>query len=174
MNASFLIERTRRHFFQDCGLGIGKMALASLLAREGLRGATGDRPLDYMRHPIKAKRVIFLFMAGAPSQLELFDHKPKLKEMEGKPIPPSVIQGQRYAFIQPDAAVLGPRFPFSQHGQSGVELSDRLPYLSQIVDDIAVVKSLHTDHFNPAPAQLFMTTGSGIPGRASMGSWLSY
>ena len=174
MNASFLIERTRRHFFQDCGLGIGKMALASLLAREGLRGATGDRPLDYMRHPIKAKRVIFLFMAGAPSQLELFDHKPKLKEMEGKPIPPSVIQGQRYAFIQPDAAVLGPRFPFSQHGQSGAELSDRLPYLSQIVDDIAVVKSLHTDHFNHAPAQLFMTTGSGIPGRASMGSWLSY
>ena len=127
-----------------------------------------------MRHPIKAKRVIFLFMAGAPSQLELFDHKPKLKEMEGKPIPPSVIQGQRYAFIQPDAAVLGPRFPFSQHGQSGAELSDRLPYLSQIVDDIAVVKSLHTDHFNHAPAQLFMTTGSGIPGRASMGSWLSY
>ena len=174
MNASFLIERTRRHFFQDCGLGIGKMALASLLAREGLRGATGDHPLDYMRHPIKAKRVIFLFMAGAPSQLELFDHKPKLKEMEGKPIPPSVIQGQRYAFIQPDAAVLGPRFPFSQHGQSGAELSDRLPYLSQIVDDIAVVKSLHTDHFNHAPAQLFMTTGSGIPGRASMGSWLSY
>ena len=94
--------------------------------------------------------------------------------MEGKPIPPSVIQGQRYAFIQPDAAVLGPRFPFSQHGQSGAELSDRLPYLSQIVDDIAVVKSLHTDHFNHAPAQLFMTTGSGIPGRASMGSWLSY
>ena len=86
MNASFLIERTRRHFFQDCGLGIGKMALASLLAREGLRGATAD----YMRHPIKAKRVIFLFMAGAPSQLELFDHKPKLKEMEGKPIPPSI------------------------------------------------------------------------------------
>ena len=166
-----LLHRTRRHFFQDCGIGVGKIALASLLANETF-GATG-KP-DFMRFPVKAKRVIYLFMAGAPSQLELFDDKPKLKEIEGKPIPPSVIKGQRYAFIQPDAAVLGPRFPFAKHGQSGAEFSDRLPYLSKVADDLTIIKSMHTDHFNHAPAQLFMTTGSGIPGRASMGSWLSY
>ncbi len=166
-----LLLRTRRHFFKDCGIGLGKIALASMLAKESF-GAMGNP--GFMRFPVKAKRVIFLFMAGAPSQLELFDHKPKLKEIEGKPIPPSVIKGQRYAFIQPDAAVLGPCFPFSKHGESGAEISDRLPYLSKIADDLTFVKSMHTDHFNHAPAQLFMNTGSGIPGRASMGSWLSY
>ena len=166
-----LLLRTRRHFFKDCGIGLGKIALASMLAKESF-GALGSP--NFMRFPVKAKRVIFLFMAGAPSQLELFDHKPKLKEIEGKPIPPSVIKGQRYAFIQPDAAVLGPCFPFSKHGESGAEISDRLPYLSKIADDLTFVKSMHTDHFNHAPAQLFMNTGSGIPGRASMGSWLSY
>jgi len=166
-----LLHRTRRHFFKDCGIGLGKIALASMLAKESF-GAMGNP--GFMRFPVKAKRVIFLFMAGAPSQLELFDHKPKLKEIEGKPIPPSVIKGQRYAFIQPNAAVLGPCFPFSKHGESGAEISDRLPYLSKIADDLTFVKSMHTDHFNHAPAQLFMNTGSGIPGRASMGSWLSY
>ena len=166
-----LLHRTRRHFFKDCGIGLGKIALASMLAKESF-GAMGNP--GFMRFPVKAKRVIFLFMAGAPSQLELFDNKPKLAEIEGKPIPPSVIKGQRYAFIQPDAAVLGPRFPFAKHGQSGAELSDRLPYLSKIADDLTFVKSMKTDHFNHAPAQLFMSTGSGIPGRASMGSWLSY
>ena len=122
----------------------------------------------------KAKRVIYLSMIGAPSQLELFDYKPRLVALEGKPIPPSVIQGQRYAFIQPDAAVLAPRFPFQRHGESGAELSDRLPYLARVVDDIAIVRSVHTDLFNHAPAQLLMNTGFGVPGRPSMGSWLSY
>jgi len=166
-----LLQRTRRHFFQDCGIGVGKIALASLLAKESFGSVA--KP-DFMQFPVKAKRVIYLFMGGAPSQLELFDHKPKLKEIEGQPIPPSVIKGQRYAFIQPDAAVLGPCFPFAKHGQSGAELSDRLPYLSKVADDLTFIKSMHTDHFNHAPAQLFMTTGNGIPGRASMGSWLSY
>ena len=113
-------------------------------------------------------------MAGAPSQLELFDHKPKLSELEGEPIPPSVIAGQRYAFIQPDAAVLGPRFGFSRHGQSGAELSDQLPWLAKVVDEIAIAKSCTTDQFNHAPAQLMFNTGSQLPGRPSMGSWLSY
>ena len=171
MNSNPLLDRTRRHFFKDCGIGVGKIALASMLANEAL-GASGKS--SFMRFPVKAKRVIYLFMAGAPSQLELFDHKPKLKEIEGKPIPPSVIKGQRYAFIQPDAAVLGPRFPFSRHGQSGAELSNQLPHLSKIADELTFIKSMHTEHFNHAPAQLFMSTGSGIPGRASMGSWLSY
>ena len=89
-------------------------------------------------YPAKVRRVIYLFMAGAPSQLELFDHKPKLVELEGKPLPPSVIEGQRYAFIQPDAAVLSPRFPFARHGECGAELSDRLPHLAKVVDDIAI------------------------------------
>jgi hypothetical protein len=176
-----LHHRTRRHFFHDCGVGIGKIALASLLARELPSIAHGGevessspfapRPTPF---PARAKRVIYLFMAGAPSQLELFDHKPKLAELEGKPIPPSVIAGQRYAFIQPDAAVLGPRFKFSKHGACGAELSEMLPHLAQVVDDVAIIKSCHTDLFNHSPAQLLATTGSGIPGRPSLGAWLSY
>lgn len=174
-------SQTRRHFFRDCRVGIGKIALASLLAdsASSFRPAFAANPRDPTapRAPhfaTKAKRVIYLFMAGAPSQLDLFDYKPKLAELEGQPIPPSVIQGQRYAFIQPNAAVLGPRFRFARHGKSGAELSEVLPHLAKVVDDIAIVRSVHTDHFNHAPAQLFMNTGNGIPGRPGMGSWLSY
>lgn len=173
---NWLQEQTRRHFFRNCGVGIGKIALASLLAQSSEVVAEGTGPFapKPTHFPAKAKRVIYLFMAGAPSQLELFDHKPKLAEMEGKPIPPSVIDGQRYAFIQPDAAVLGPRFKFAKHGQCGAELSEVLPGLAQVVDNIAIVRSVHTDHFNHSPAQLFCNTGNGVPGRPSMGSWLSY
>jgi len=183
MNFDPLHERTRRHFFKDCGIGVGKIALASLLARSGssLFGASSassvsrDPSAPKPPHfPGKAKRVIYLFMAGAPSQLELFDYKPKLAELAGKPIPPSVIKGQRYAFIQPDAAVLGPCFSFQKHGQSGAEISEAFPYLSKVVDDIAIVRSMTTDKFNHSPAQLFVNTGNGVPGRPSMGSWLSY
>ena len=166
-----LQAQTRRHFFQDCGVGLGKIALASLLTREL---AAETQALPAFRLPIKAKRIIYLFQAGAPSQLDLFDYKPKLTELEGKPLPPSVIKGQRYAFIRRDAAVLGPRFKFARHGKSGAELSDRLPHLAKIVDDIAIVKTVNTNLFNHAPAQPFMNSGSGIPGRPSMGSWLSY
>lgn len=180
MDPTQLREVTRRHFFKNCGVGVGKVALASLLADQFLLAddslrARSSPTLARMPHfPPKVKRVIYLFMAGAPSQLDLFDYKPLLSQLEGKPIPPSVIEGQRYAFIQPDAAVLGPRFSFHKHGESGAELSDALPGLSQVVDDIAIVKSVHTDLFNHSPAQLFVNTGSGIPGRPSMGSWLSY
>ena len=169
---------TRRHFFHDCGIGLGRLGLASAMAGGfgNLARAAGSNPLAPRdtHFNAKAKRVIYLFMAGAPSQLELFDDKPKLRELDGKPIPPSVIAGQRYAFIQPNAAVLAPRFPFAKHGDCGAELSDRLPYLSRIVDDIAIVKSMNTSHFNHAPAQLFLNTGHGLPGRPAMGSWLSY
>lgn len=169
---------TRRQLFEDCGVGLGRIGLASAMAGgfSGLLKASPNNPLaprDTHFSP-KAKRVIFLFMAGAPSQLELFDNKPKLRELDGKPIPPSVIAGQRYAFIQPDAAVLAPRFSFSKHGQSGAEISDRLPHLASIADDIAIVKSMHTDQFNHAPAQIFQNTGHPLPGRPAMGSWLSY
>lgn len=171
--------QTRRHFFEECGLGLGKIALAGLLsqsmANSRLEAAASsslaalDPPL-----PARAKRVVFLFMAGAPSQLDLFDYKPKLAELEGKPLPPSVLGDQRYAFIRPDAALMGPRFKFSRHGQSGAELSEMLPHLAEIADDIAVVKSMKTDQFNHAPAQIFMNTGSPLPGRPSMGSWVVY
>ncbi|MFM7215733.1 MAG: DUF1501 domain-containing protein, partial [Verrucomicrobiota bacterium] len=135
------IDVTRRHFLRDCGIGLGKMALAGLLTDSfsgRVLAAAGPavHPLA-PRQPHfapRAKRVIHLFMAGAPSQLELFDNKPELAKLEGKPLPPSVIVGQRYAFIRPDAAVLGPRFRFGRHGQSGIELSEVLPHLSQVVD----------------------------------------
>ncbi len=179
MNVHPLTHRTRRQFFQDCGIGVGKIALASLLAERGLSSAVNAAPTTpFAPKPThfapKAQRVIYLSMIGAPSQLELFDNKPKLRELDGKPIPPSVIAGQRYAFIQPDAAVLGPRFRYKKHGQSGQELSEVLPHLGSVADEIAVVRSLHTDQFNHAPAQLFFNTGSPIPGRPAMGAWLSY
>jgi uncharacterized protein (DUF1501 family) len=172
-----LKETTRRQLFQTCGVGLGKVALASLLARQfgSSRAAAAETASARgLHHPPRVKRVIYLFMAGAPSQLELFDYKPKLVELEGKPIPPEVIAGQRYAFIQPNAAVLSPRFKFARHGQSGAEISEVLPHLASVADDLAIVKSVHTDQFNHSPAQIFVNTGSPLPGRPSMGSWLSY
>ncbi|MBM3838225.1 MAG: DUF1501 domain-containing protein [Verrucomicrobia bacterium] len=180
-NQQLALAITRRHFFRECGVGLGKIALASLLTDAfAARASTSSVPI---RNPLgpqtphftpKAKRVIHLFMAGAPSQLDLFDYKPKLAELEGKPLPPSVIGGQRYAFIRPDAAVLGPRYKFSRHGQAGAELSEMLPYLGQVVDDICLVRSVRTDQFNHAPAQLFLNTGFSQPGRPSLGSWVLY
>jgi hypothetical protein len=175
------LARARRQFLKDCGVGLGRVALAALLAESFPALARGgDQPavdplLPKRPHfAPKAKRVIHLFMAGAPSQLDLFDYKPELAKLEGKPLPPSVYAGQRYAFIRPDAAVLGPRFAFKRHGQCGTELSEALPHLAGIVDDICVVKSMRTDQFNHAPAQIFMNTGFQQPGRPSLGSWALY
>ncbi len=173
---------TRRQLFATCGVGVGKIALASLLAGDPnralaaspLSGASATGETLGLHHRVKAKRVIYLFMAGAPSQLDLFDYKPKLVELEGKPLPPSVIDGQRYAFIQPDAAVLSPRFRFSRHGQSAAEISEILPHTAAIADDLAIIRTVHTDQFNHAPAQLLVNTGGPLPGRPAMGSWLSY
>lgn len=185
-----LHELTRRHFFAECGVGVGKIALASLLTGSLANAAHGAQAAQAAQaaaaklpNPLapraphyapKAKAVIHLFMAGAPSQLDLFDHKPELTRLEGKPIPPEVIGGQRYAFIRPDAAVLGPRFKFAKHGHSGAELSEMLPHLARVADDICLIKSLHTDQFNHAPAQLFLNSGFSQPGRPSMGSWVTY
>ena len=171
-------QSTRRQLFQDCGIGVGKLALASLLAG-GVRSAAASTDdslgtIKTLHHQPRIKRVIYLFMAGAPSQLDLFDYKPKLVELGGKPIPPSVIEGQRYAFIQPNAAVLPPCYAFAKHGKCGAEISEALPYTASIVDDIAILKAVHTDQFNHAPAQIFVNTGSPLPGRPAMGSWLSY
>ena len=171
-------QSNRRHFLQNCGIGVGKMALASLLAEElgskAFAASRGPNAPIKPHFPPKAKAVIHLFMAGAPSQLEMFDNKPELSKLEGKPLPPSIIGGQRYAFIRPDANVLGPRFAFAKHGQCGAELSETLPHLATVVDDIAIVKSCKTTQFNHAPAQIFMNSGFSQPGRPSMGSWVTY
>ena len=165
---------SRRHFLRDCGVGLGKLALASLLTDSlGGRALASQASLP-PQFPGKAKRVIHLFMAGAPSQLELFDNKPALAKLQGKPLPPSVIGGQRYAFIRPDAAVLGPQFKFARHGNSGQELSEMVPHLAKIADEICLVKSCKTDQFNHAPAQILFQTGFSQPGRPSMGSWALY
>jgi hypothetical protein len=174
---------TRRRFFKQCGVGAGKMALLSLLGDSLISRSMGSSESSAVINPLapraphfapKAKRVIHLFMAGAPSQLDLFDYKPKLKELEGKPLPESVVAGQRYAFIRADAAVMGPRYEFKKHGQSGAEVSEILPHISEIADDICIVRSMKTDQFNHAPAQIFFNTGFGQPGRPSMGSWVLY
>jgi uncharacterized protein (DUF1501 family) len=170
---------TRRHFFGECGVGVGKIALASLLC--GGSRAFGDSasavnamaPRATHFAP-KVKRVIYLFMAGAPSQLDLFDYKPSLVKFDGKPVPAEVVKNQRYAFIQRDAALLAPRYKFAQHGQSGAEMSEMLPHLGAIADELTIVKSCHTDQFNHSPAQIFLNTGSPQPGRPSMGSWVTY
>lgn len=170
---------SRRYFLHECGYGVGKIALAGLLSGSLNRSAFAAVPetasaTQRPHFPARARNVIHLFMAGAPSQLELFDQKPLLTKLEGKPLPPSVIGDQRYAFIRPDASVLGPRFKFARHGESGAEVSEALPYLSNIVDEICMIRSVHTDQFNHAPAQLFMNTGFGQPGRPSIGAWIMY
>src|SRR5205823_1045320 len=117
---------------------------------------------------------IFLFMAGAPSQLDLFDYKPTLAKYNGKPVPAEVVMGQKYAFIKPDAALYATEFKFAKHGQCGAELSEAIPHLAEVIDDIAIVKSMTTDAFNHAPGQLLMQTGSTQFGRPSIGSWATY
>jgi hypothetical protein len=172
------VNITRRHFFQDCGVGLGKLALAGLLAEGAQRTASAANrdPLSVKQphFPGKAKQVIHLFMAGAPSQLEMFDYKPELSRLEGQSLPPSVIGDQRYAFIRPDAAVLGPRFTFAKHGQCEAELSEVVPHLTKVVDDICLVRAVHTDQFNHAPAQIFFNSGFSQPGRPCLGSWVLY
>ncbi len=167
---------SRRHFLRDCGLGLGKIAAAGLLT-DALSGTATATPAGAPRAPHfapKAKAVIHLFMAGAPSQLELFDPKPTLTRLEGKPLPKSVVGDQRYAFIQPDAAVMGPQFDFAQHGQSGAVLGSPLPHLAKVADELCFVRSVHTDQFNHAPAQIFFNTGFSQPGRPCIGSWALY
>jgi hypothetical protein len=178
---------SRRWFLRECGVGLGKMGLAALLAEacgfssrvsaataSGLPAATDPMTPRPAHFPGRARAVIHLFMAGAPSQLDLFDYKPDLVKLEGKPLPPSVIGGQRYAFIRPDAAVMAPRFKFKKYGQSGAELSTILPHIGSVADEICLIRSVKTDQFNHAPAQIFFNTGFSQPGRPSIGSWVTY
>ena len=167
---------TRRWFLQQCAVGLGGMALGNLIGGNASAAITGTNPLA-SRKPhfaAKAKRVIYLFQAGGPSHLEMFDHKPELAKWDGKLPPPELIKGYRSAFITPNSTLLGPKFKFARHGQSGAELSEIVPHLAKVADDIAIVKSMHTDAFNHAPAQIMMNTGSQMFGRPSFGSWATY
>jgi hypothetical protein len=167
---------TRRWFLQECGVGLGAIALADLLRGRAAAGPQAANPLAPKppHYPAKAKRVIFLFMAGAPSHLELFDHKPQLAKFDGTLPPPELVKGYRAAFINPSSKLLGPKFKFARHGDCGAELGELLPHLAGVVDDIAIVKSMVTDAFNHAPGQILMNTGSPLFGRPSIGAWATY
>jgi hypothetical protein len=163
-----LLHQTRRHFFRDCGVGVGSLALASLLQREA--GAAAAKT----HFTPKAKRVIFLFMAGGPSQLELFEPKPALNDLNGKPVPDTFTQGKRFAFIKGTAKVLGCNRKFAQYGDSGMSLSELLPHHRKIVDEVCWLRGMKTDVFNHGPAKCFVNTGSPQFGRPSMGAWVTY
>jgi len=170
---------SRRWFLKECGVGLGAVALHSLLQDYAIAAPSKlatENPLAPKKphHDAKAKNVIYLFMAGAPSHLELFDNKPQLSKFNGTLPPADLVKDYRAAFINPQSKFLGPKFKFSKHGQCGAELSELLPHLAEVVDDIAIVKSMHTDAFNHAPAQIFMHTGAQQFGRPSIGSWTLY
>ncbi len=166
---------SRRWFMEQCGVGLGALSLNHLLAQAGYAQTTSNPLAPKKPHfEPRVKNVIFLFMAGAPSHLELFDYKPQLAKFDGTLPPADLLKGYRAAFINPTSKLLAPKFKFAKHGQSGAELSELLPFTSQITDDIAIVKSMVTDAFNHAPGQLLMNTGSIIFGRPSMGAWTIY
>ncbi|MEW5980705.1 MAG: DUF1501 domain-containing protein, partial [Acidobacteriota bacterium] len=169
-------EVSRRWFLGQCGIGLGAAALGQLMIDSGYGASAPANPLAPKppHFAAKAKNVIFLFMAGAPSHLELFDYKPQLAKFDGTLPPPELLKGYRAAFINPSSKLLGPKFKFSKHGQCGAELSELLPHLATVVDDIAIVRSMVTDAFNHAPGQILMNTGSQQFGRPSMGSWVTY
>ena len=168
-----MIDVTRRHFFARTFTGIGIAALGSLLSQNVADASTG---LDtFPSHPPKAKRVIYLYMSGGPSQFESFDDKPMLRELNGKPIPKSLTAGVKLAFLQYEALkCFGTDVGFKKCGESGQSISNLFPHLQKLADELCVVRTLQTDQVNHDPAHTFMNTGFGIPGRPSMGSWLSY
>jgi hypothetical protein len=178
-----LLLQTRRHFFHDCAIGLGSLALASLLSDGKIFSAqeplfTNPLAPKKPHFAARAKSVIYLFMAGGPSQLELFDYKPKLLELDGKPIPDTYLKNKRFAFMDSFTKqvprLLGAKRHFSRYGKAGTYISECLPHIAGIVDDLAVVRSVATDVFNHAPAKVFMNTGSPQFGRPSMGAWVTY
>jgi len=165
---------SRRQFFQRSGLNLGAVALASLL-HEQTMAAPAD-PLA-ARQPMfkpRAKRVIYLHMIGAPSQLDLFENKPELNQRHGQDCPESLLKGRRFAFIGGKLKLAGTQWKYARHGESGQEISELLPHLATVADEIAIVKTLHTEEINHAPAQMFLHTGFGRGGRPSFGSWVTY
>jgi hypothetical protein len=173
--AQFQKIQSRRKFFRECAGGLGTIALSSMLARDGY-GAVTANPLAAKLPPLPAtaKNVIFLFMEGGPSQLDLFDPKPELAKWNGKPLPASLTKDLQLAFIKPTAAVLASQREFRKHGQCGTEISDYLPYTAECVDDICLVRSMHTDAFNHHPGQLLLFSGTTQVGRPTLGAWTVY
>jgi hypothetical protein len=176
------VDQTRRQFFTSTASGLGLLALASLLQQDGLTAAdlavpAGTDPLlpRPPHFPPRAKNCIFIFMEGAPSQIDLFDPKPKLNELDGQPLPPSLLENVRFAFIKKDTVrLMGSPRKFAKYGQSGMEFSDLLPHLAKCADDLLMVRSMHTDQFNHHPAQLLMHCGRSTFGLPTMGAWLNY
>ncbi|MEY5024602.1 MAG: hypothetical protein RLZZ244_130 [Verrucomicrobiota bacterium] len=173
-------DLTRRHFFERSALGLGALALNEMLAQDGFAAA---KPAVDPANPMapraphfaaKAKRVIFLFMAGGPSQLELFEDKPKLREFHGQAPPASLMEGKRFAFLKGNEKLLGSKRRFERVGQCGMTLSELLPHHRKIVDEVSWVRGMSTDVFNHGPAKLFMNTGFQIPGRPGAGAWVTY
>jgi hypothetical protein len=173
-----LKARTRRQLFKDSVTGLGTIALASIL-NQGRAAEPEPNSADPLRPKAphftpRARNIIYLHMAGAPSTLDMFDYKPKLNELNGQLCPESYVRGQQFAFIKGKPKLLGSPHPFAPRGKSGQVISSVLPHLATVADDIAIIRSMYTDQFNHAPAQLFIHTGSARLGRPSMGSWLSY
>lgn len=173
-----VVNQTRRHFFAEAGVSLGSIALAEMLAGKSAQAqalsqgnAMSPRPPMI---PARAKHVIYLHMAGSPSQLDLFDDKPELRKYTGKPCPDELLKGKRFAFIKGVPNMLGSPYQFKKAGQSGVELSELWQHLPTVIDKIAVLKTVKTDQFNHAPAQLFLHTGTNQFGGASMGAWATY
>lgn len=169
---NFLRDITRRTFFKQVGFGLGGVALSNLLMETAEASPAQLKGIPHFAP--KAKSVIFLFMAGAPSQLELFDPKPSLVKYHGQECPDELLKGERFAFIKGKPKLLGSPYQFEQVGQSGQWVSELLPHFKEIADDVCVIRTMQTDQFNHAPAQIFMNTGFQVPGRPSMGSWLTY
>src|SRR6516162_8993464 len=181
LNQRIIRSQTRRHFFKECGLGVGKIALASLLAESAVRAQQSPRVADPLapkrpHFPAKVKSVIYLFMAGGPSQLELFDYKPRLNQLDGQPIPESYLRDRRFAFMSSftNPRLLGVQRRFARHGQCGATVSELLPHTASIVDEMAILPAVATDVFNHGPAKLFINTGTAQFGRPSMGAWVTY
>ncbi|MBX3399696.1 MAG: DUF1501 domain-containing protein [Gemmataceae bacterium] len=167
---------TRREFLNSAGVGVGTMALASLLERDAMAAPARKDPLAPRKphFPAKAKAVIFLFMAGGPSNLELFDPKPELNKLSGQKVPEAFTKGKRFAFIKGDAKLLGTVRKFGRYGQCGMDLSELLPHHRDIVDDVCWLRGMKTDVFNHGPAKVFLSTGSPQFGRPGMGAWVTY
>ena len=170
MSSDLLRAATRRHFFKQSGFGIGAAALTRLISASEVNPMAARPPM----FTAKAKSVIYLFMAGAPSQVDLLDPKPMLQKYDGQNVPEELTKGERFAFIKGTPRLLGSPFEFGRCGKSGAEISELFPYLKNVADDISIIRSMHTTQFNHAPAQIFMNTGFQIIGRPSMGSWMTY
>ena len=167
---------SRRWFLQECGVGLAGIALSSLLARDAAAKPANRNPLAVKAPHFKpkAKRVVYMFQAGAPSHLELFDYKPELAKRDGELPPPELLKDYRAAFIKPNSALLGPKYKFAQHGASGMELSELIPHIAGRADDICLVRGMQTDAVNHAPGQILMNTGTQQFGRPSLGAWTLY